>query len=260
MTELTFNDEAARNQNLISETAQFVRERLITLERLGLQPGDRVLDLGFGTGHMLQDISHAMHQQVHIDGIDISEDMLALAQARCANLPNVTLTQGDLYALPFPDGTFDVVYSVQVFEYLEDVEKALAEAARVLKPGGRLLIRDADWSSLIWNGSDEALTQRVLQAWDLHLVEPNIMRGLSHKVKKAGFDTPLVTGFISNDTSFDPTQSSFYIAKFVAPFVEQNGVSPKDSARWLADLQTLSDEGRYFYAFSGFILTAVKRS
>lgn len=259
MTELTFSDEVSRNQNLISDTAQFARERQLTLDCLNPLPGDRILDIGFGTGHMIVDIAYAMHNQVDICGVDISEDMLTIANARCQNIANLSLKQGDLYALPYDDRSFDKVYSIQVFEYLEDVSAALAEVARVLKPGGKLVIRDADWDNLIWHGSDPNLTQRILQAWDLHLVDPFIMRTLSEKVRAAGFDIPQISGFIFNDTGFDATNASYYIAKFVAPFVVANGISEEDTERWLQDLQALSDQGRYFYSFTGFILSAVKR-
>ena len=68
----------------------------------------------------------------------------------------------------------------------------------------------------------------------------------------AGFRTPQITGFVSNDTRYDATQASYYIAKFVAPFAQEQGISEAEAARWLDDLKTLSDQEEYFYSFTGY--------
>ncbi len=72
---------------------------------------------------------------------------------RCAELSNTNFRVGDAANLPFDDATFDAVMSSQVFEYLDEVPAGLAEAFRVLKPGGRVLIHDTDWGALLWYSS-----------------------------------------------------------------------------------------------------------
>jgi ubiquinone/menaquinone biosynthesis C-methylase UbiE len=135
--EFSFDGEVARNQNAISETADFVQQRNITMKRMALQPGERVLDIGVGTGHFVRDMAHATHGRNEIVGIDISEEMLALARARCEDFSSASFQAADLYDLPFEDNSFDVAISVQTFEYLDDVERACKEAFRVIRPGGR---------------------------------------------------------------------------------------------------------------------------
>jgi ArsR family transcriptional regulator len=103
--------------------------------------GDLV-DLGTGTGRMLALFAPRAQRAV---GIDQSREMLAVARANLEHadlLHRAQVRQGDLYQLPLADGSFDVAVMHHVLHYLEAPETALAEAARILRPGGRLLIVD----------------------------------------------------------------------------------------------------------------------
>ena len=109
------------------------------LETIGPGPFRAVLDLGTGTGRMVELLAPLSDRAV---GIDASHAMLNLARARVARagLRNVQLRQGDLYALPVERDGYDLVVIHQVLHYLDDPARALREAARVLRPGGRLLV------------------------------------------------------------------------------------------------------------------------
>lgn len=100
-----------------------------------------VLDVGTGTGRVLALYGPHVERAV---GIDRSRDMLAVARASLdrAGLANCMVRHGDMYQLPVPDGAFDSVVFHQVLHYAERPSEALAEAARVLRPGGRLVVVD----------------------------------------------------------------------------------------------------------------------
>ena len=100
-----------------------------------------VLDLGTGTGRMLELLARDATRAV---GVDQSPAMLALARERIAQagLGQAQLRQGDIYAPPVERDAFDLVIVHQVLHFLDDPARALAEAARTLRPGGRLLIVD----------------------------------------------------------------------------------------------------------------------
>jgi ArsR family transcriptional regulator len=110
-------------------------------EALGSRPFDSLLDLGTGTGRMLELLAPLYSRAV---GIDASAAMLAVARANLdrAGIVNAQVRHGDIQHLPFGRNAFDVVTIHQVLHYLDEPERAIAEAARVLRPGGRLLIAD----------------------------------------------------------------------------------------------------------------------
>jgi ubiquinone/menaquinone biosynthesis C-methylase UbiE len=108
---------------------------------LATRPFRSLLDLGTGTGRMLELFGPQIERGL---GLDLSLDMLLLARDRLerAGLRHCSVRQGDIYDVPLPDGSFDAVIIHQVLHYLDDGARAVKEAARVLRPGGSLLVVD----------------------------------------------------------------------------------------------------------------------
>lgn len=111
------------------------------LEVIGPRPFGALLDLGTGTGRLIALLADRCDRAV---GIDESHDMLSIARAELdrAGIAHARVQHGDIYALNLPRDSFDLVTVHQVLHYLDDPARALREAARTLRPGGRLLIVD----------------------------------------------------------------------------------------------------------------------
>ncbi len=110
-----------------------------TLGRIDLQPENRVLDVGCGTGVLLEALPNTTPGTL-LAGVDPSADMLAVARQRLDE--TVSLKQGYAEKLPFPDGVFDVVISTNALHYFRNPPGALQEMYRVLAPDGRIAITD----------------------------------------------------------------------------------------------------------------------
>jgi ubiquinone/menaquinone biosynthesis C-methylase UbiE len=108
-------------------------------DMLGDGPVDTLIDIGTGTGRMLELFGAQARVAM---GIDRSSEMLRLARAKLDDRANTELRQADLYALPMTDGAADVAILHHVLHFAQQPGAAIAEAARVLAPGGRLLIAD----------------------------------------------------------------------------------------------------------------------
>ncbi|MBX9575162.1 MAG: metalloregulator ArsR/SmtB family transcription factor [Caulobacteraceae bacterium] len=122
----------------------YVRESAVEaaiIEAAGDGPFDRMVDLGTGSGRMLTLLGRTAKTAI---GLDLSQNMLNIARANVAKagIDRVELRHGDVFATRLPDRTADLVVMHQVLHYLTDPAAAVAEAARLVRSGGRLLIVD----------------------------------------------------------------------------------------------------------------------
>jgi len=118
--------------------AIFHHGRRTVIEQMGIQPGDHVLEVGVGTGLSLPEYPAG----VHVTGIDLSPEMIELAQTRVERqqLANVSLAEMDASEMTFGDGAFDHVVAMYVLSVAPEPEKVMNEMRRVCKPGGDLFV------------------------------------------------------------------------------------------------------------------------
>jgi len=134
-----FNQQAPAWDNMIKyDTAKLTQ--IVALA--DLHNGQAVLDVGTGTGIMLPLLREKVGPAGRVAAIDIAPEMLRRAQAKFGSLAEFFLA--DASALPFPDASFDRVMCFSVFPHFTDKAKALRELARVLKPGGTILVAHAE--------------------------------------------------------------------------------------------------------------------
>src|SRR6185436_7809273 len=112
--------------------------RLVALERMGIKPADRVLEVGVGTGINLP----LYPRNCRVTGVDLSKTMLVKARERVLqkNLPHVRLHEMDAANLTFPDETFDIVYAPYVISVVPDPVRVVREMRRVCRTGGKIVI------------------------------------------------------------------------------------------------------------------------
>ncbi len=139
-----YYNKIAKVYDLLSEQAERPM-REAGLKKLAAKPGDNILEIGFGTGHCLVEIARAVGPIGTVLGIDISDQMLALAQELLAKeglADRAELKRGDAEQLPFDSNGLDGIFFSFTLELFDTPElpKVLAECTRVLRPGGRIVV------------------------------------------------------------------------------------------------------------------------
>ncbi|MBN1933234.1 MAG: class I SAM-dependent methyltransferase [Anaerolineae bacterium] len=148
--------KAARQFNQVMG-GKFIQEDYARLARdvveMGVPPTGKVLDIGTGPGFVAIQVAQRLPESVRVTGLDLSAAMLAVAaeNARRAGLNGrVSWREGNAKAMPFADGEFDFVVSSGSLHHWEDPLAVLNEIARVLKPGGRCIVRDSKRLYKLW--------------------------------------------------------------------------------------------------------------
>lgn len=254
-----FDDHLSRALEITYTTPDMVAQRAAVLDLLDPLPGEDALDVGSGNGSLACELAEQIGPSGSVCGVDPSPTMLALAARRVPpeSAAPVRFRAGDATGLPFPDTSFDMLTAIQVYEYVPDMPRALAEAHRVLRPGGRLLVLDTDWDSLVWHSSDPRRMQRVLTAWDEHLADPHLPRRLGRLLSDAGFTVTHRAVLPMLNTGYDPNTLSAGVIEFVAGFVPgRAGVTEADVTTWRADLENLGPD--YFFSLNRYLFLAVR--
>jgi len=187
-----------------------------------LAAGQALLDVGCGPGTITVEFVDRVAPG-HVLGIDVSEDVIANARERFPDTA-ATFEVMSLYELDVDDDSYDVCHAHQVLQHVTDPVRALQEMRRVVKPGGIVAVRDADYAAMHWSPDTPSLDrwmdvyQQVAKSND---AEPNAGRHLQRWAREAGFSDIIPstttwlyanaerTGWLSSTWAQRSTQSSF---------------------------------------------------
>jgi arsenite methyltransferase len=255
---LEFDEDASRAVEEVYGTADVVEQRRVVVEALAPRPGERALDLGCGPGLLACQIAAAIGPGGRVHGLDASPSMLAIAARRdCGpGAAPLELSEADVGGpLPLEDRSVDLAVATQVYEYVPDMPAALAEARRVLVPGGRLLVLDTDWDSLVWRSRDDGLMARVMAAWDEHLAHRDLPRRLPQLLREAGFALEATSVVPLVNVGYQPATFSAGLLDLIAGFIAgRAGLDDEDARTWAQGLRDMGPD--YFFALSRFMFLA----
>jgi arsenite methyltransferase len=253
MGQLVFNEALAEQMEIVYRSKDVMRRRRLVYEALGASPGERILDVGCGPGFYVRELLDQVGPEGSVVGIDTSPQMLAVAAHRSEGHPNVRFHEADATSLPVEDAGFDRALSVQVLEYVPDVEVVLRELYRALRPGGRVVLWDVDWGTLSWHSRDPARMERALRAWDEHLAEPSLPRTLAPRMRAVGFEDVGMEGHAFATAEFSPDAYGSALLPLIAGYLATvDGFGPSEAEAWAAEQRELAESGDFYFACMQF--------
>jgi len=260
-----FDDPKEFANYLDANTAQNAvkRYKKKTYQLLNIANGSSVLDIGCGTGDDVLAMAELVGPNGKVVGIDKSKSLIEEANDR-SNLEQVPVQFqiGDVHKLDFADNTFDGCRADRVFQHLQDRHQALSEMIRVTRPGGRIVVFDPDWDTMIVEAPDRDLTRKIIDHFvDQLVLNPWCGRESYKLFQQLGLENVVVADtatFVLMDFS---TAKQLWKFDEVADLIrEENPILADKVESWLSYLKQADDEGFFFSAVTGFTVAGEKSS
>ncbi|MFC6021472.1 methyltransferase domain-containing protein [Plantactinospora solaniradicis] len=223
--------------------------RARSYEVLRLPPGATVVDVGCGTARAVVELAEHAAQAI---GVDLDPAMLAAARRR---FPDIDVRAADATELPLADGQAHGYRADKVYHVLPDPHAALAEARRVLVPGGRIALLGQDWDTLVIDSDQPELTRRIVHARADSIPHPRVARAYRNLLLDAGF----------HDVDVEVHTALFTDASMLPMFVghtaaaQQAGVITGDEAdNWIGEQTRRAQDDRLLVAVPMFLASATR--
>jgi ubiquinone/menaquinone biosynthesis C-methylase UbiE len=218
-----------------------------------------VLDLGCGTGVVTRAIAARDGFAGTVTGIDQSPAFIAAAERLALDDglgDRVAFVVGDAHALDLPSASFDAAVAHTLVSHVRDPFAVLAEAARVIRPGGSVAVFDGDYASLTFGCDDPQLGQTMERAvQSIIMSSPRVMRELPRLLPKAGLQLMATQAHVYAEAG----SSGFMLnlAETYGPLAASTGLVPAaDVDAWLADQRRAAQDGTFFAACNYYAYVA----
>ena len=258
---VTFDARAVARLETIYASPAISSQRVRTLAALAVRVGERGVDVGCGPAFLTVELARAIGAGGRVVAVDSSPDMLAAAAARLARegmADRVEVRAGDATRLELASGSQDFVVGVQVYLYVAEIVTALAEAARVLRPGGRLAVVDTDWDSCVWLTSDRDRHRRVMEARLHHFANPHLPPRLPGLLRDAGLRLTHAEAIPLLELQYEHGSFSGDLIGVTADVAARHGMPRDEADAWAADLRGRTGAGEYFFSVNRYLFVATK--
>jgi SAM-dependent methyltransferase len=223
--------------------------------RLAARPGERALDIGSGTGSETRVLAAAVAPDGAAVGLEPHSGLRAVAEQRAADADSpARFLDGDALALPLPDAELDVVWCERVLQHLTDPARAVAEVARVLRPGGRVALLDTDWATFVVHPVAPEIRPALAAVTQATAATPDAGRSLAGWLAAAGLTVDAVG---SDVLQHDPRSVSRPIVQGLgAAAVARGLITEEQRDRLYADLTAAAEQGAFHLSVTMFAVVA----
>ena len=253
---MEFDNEVGRLQRLMAASVAGLSRRQSILENLTLSAGDKVIDVGCGGGQLLGHLAKAVGDNGTVYGLDPSADQLRQAKTAYGEFTNISFLERLADDTGLEDASCDAATSTQALEYIPDVDAALTEISRILKPGGAFVNISILWDHFCFHGAEEALNKTIIEAFKAHCSHQMLPMELPGKLRRLGFRHIRDQSLAFVITHRDQNSPARYTEQVMAGFAIKQGVPSNDVDAWRAQLAKAETEGRFGFTSFPVLTTA----
>src|SRR5579883_254068 len=233
--------------------------RALRLALLRLTPGARAIDVGCGTGDAVRELADLAGPQGRALGVDLSEAMIAEARQRHGDSSSpIEFKVADARQLGFPDNHFDGCTAERLFVHLDEPARAIAEMARITRPGARIVISEPDLDTMAIDTADRTAVRAVCRAFADQVRNGLAGRQLYRLMLDGGLDEVAVHPHPVIVNGWAAMNTLFPFEHFAGIAVAQGALSQESAAALCADLRARDAAGRFFGCYVVFVVAARK--
>lgn len=230
-----------------------------TFELMRVQPGQRVLDIGCGTGNAVRELAARIRPDGQSIGLDASRQLVVVAESDVGNadLP-VRFIHAPAERMPLEDASIDGARADRVFMYLKDMAMATREAMRVLKPGGMLVVSEPDMEGTWLDCGDVELARKITRASATAVPNSGAARGLRALFLQTGFVDVTVEARPLLMTSFEQMDKISSYRALTDEAMRRGDMTAQEVERWFDAMLTRDRAGRALGGTTFFIVSGRK--
>jgi SAM-dependent methyltransferase len=235
-------------------SAKYIGMQREYLDAVDLAGAQSILALGCGTGVEVREILGKPNFRGRVTAIDISADLIERGRSLADGeglADRIEWLVGDAQELRLPDATFDLVLAHTLVSHVPEPKRVVQEAARVVRPGGTVVIFDGDYATLTF-GTDREMDERIIKGI---IANPRVMRGMPHFLMEAGLKLVDSRGWVLTEIG----RADFFLGSLqsFSVLLPKAGVATAEEVqRFVANQLRYSEEGTFFAGYNFYAMIA----